>query len=108
MPAGIRIDIHLGGFRDSAEASTRSKERLRQITERLAEEVKRVLLEQTNVEADEDEGTLTERELIRPFISEGLGPAWPPKDEPSGPRHIGEGAEEHFAALAAGNLQRTL
>ena len=108
MPAAVRIDIHLGCFRDSAESTADSKARLGSLVERLAGEIKRVLMEETNVEMDEIERTLTSSQAIRPMISEGLGASWPPQADDCEPRPLADGLEAHLDSLESGTAQRTL
>lgn len=108
MPAGIRLDIHIGGFRDSAETQLQSKERLRSIVDRLAEEVRRVLMEETNVEMDENANTLTTADMVPVLVSDGLGPDWPPEPESDEPTLLSEGLAKHLDDLESGKTSRTL
>jgi len=108
MPAGIRIDIHLGGFRDSEEKPDRSKSRLQKIAMRLSEEIERVLKEQTNVVMDEEEHSLTASDMVKVHVNDGLGLAWPPEGQSSNPEPIGDGISKYLEQLEAGKIQRTL
>ena len=85
-----------------------SKERLKAIAERVSQELRRVLMEETNVETDEDEQTLTSGDMVTFHLKEGLGANWPPEEESSEPQHIAEGAAEYFEKLQAGEIERTL
>ena len=100
MPAGIRIDIHMGSISALAvDISGSSQEFLDSLASRLSEAVQACILENTNNLQDEVEGSLTSNNIINAQIKEGLGNSWPQEQNSPETTLLGDGISEHIERL---------
>src|SRR5262249_49033568 len=113
MPAAIRIDVHLFSIRAPNEGADAARARIERLATKLAQAVRDAMVEfvktgdvrlETNSLDVNPSVVDGHSRILNVMMLPGLGPAYPPinKDTAGGSEEFGEGVDEYYELIQAG------